>query len=237
MRLIVVTRLAAIFYFHSMDAKLVETSDGSHSLYVEALDEFYHSTHGAIQEANHVFLRSGLDLIRARQSQVRIFEVGFGTGLNAFMTWLDKKEGEQIEYVSIEAFPVEASNIAGLNYPHQLTGQETHPTFDAMHASPWDTLIAIDEAFQLEKIHGTLQDVTLDSNFDLIYFDAFAPRAQDEMWTPAIFEKMYAALKPGGVFVTYCAKGQVRRDLQSAGFTMERLPGPPGKREMLRGTK
>lgn len=221
-----------------MGVKLVVTADGSHSLYVEHLDEHYHSVHGAVNEALHVFIKNGLELVSQKKQSIKIFEMGFGTGLNALATkQFAQKNNLNIEYTAIEAFPLLWDECQTLNYLEELKAPELIPFFHAIHQLEWNKTIAMDEHFSLHKIHGKIEDITLNEIVDLIYFDAFGPRAQNDMWTTNIFQKFYNSTANEGVFVTYCAKGQVRRDLENVGYKMERLQGPPGKREMLRGVK
>jgi tRNA U34 5-methylaminomethyl-2-thiouridine-forming methyltransferase MnmC len=208
-----------------MDVKLIVTSDGSHSLLNTELDETYHSRHGAVQESLHVFIRNGLEKIHKRP--VNVFEVGFGTGLNALLTAITRIK---VNYTSIEAFPLEAAVYNSLNYsPKELLIK--------LHEAPWDASMPIDANFTLKKIHNTLEQVSLPDEYDIIYFDAFAPSKQPEMWELPMLAKVCDALGTGGLFVTYCAKGQLKRDLKTLGLEVETLPGPPGKKEMVRGTK
>jgi tRNA U34 5-methylaminomethyl-2-thiouridine-forming methyltransferase MnmC len=296
------------------DIHLIETSDGSHSLFLPALNETYHSRHGAIQESQWVFIKQGLEYaclnkeprmhefgisntgVTLREGavperkQVRIHEAGFGTGLNALlaMRWAEEHR-VHVHFTSLETKVLPMEIAEKLNYcetdiieeaefersreqtPSQqnpvpersrgqrsreqlssqqspvpehgstaLTnhrGQKFHERFLLMHSCPWNEDATITPHFTLHKAQRRVQDEQAESEYDVIFYDAFGPPTQPEMWTLAIFQRMYAALKSGGIFVTYCAKGQVRRDLQAAGFTVERLPGPPGKREMLRATK
>lgn len=220
-----------------MERKIIQTSDGSKSLYLPALDETYHSRHGALQEAYHVFIRSGLDLFEGG-AEVRILEMGFGTGLNCFITWLEaRRRNLKINYCGLEAFPVSLEVARELDYPAALGHEDSQTLFESLHKCPWDSTEQIDETFELNKIKGFFADFKETAKYDLIYFDAFGPRVQPELWTESIFHKMYVALRNKGVLVTYSAKGSVRRALHSVGFKVERLPGPPGKREMLRATK
>lgn len=206
--------------------KIITTSDGSHSLLNTELDETYHSVHGAIQESMHVFMKNGLDFYAEKNpgKTINIFEVGFGTGLNALLTF---KTGLQVDYTSVEAFPLEEAVYRELNY------------------EPRDVLLALHENqelqisnFELKKIYATLQSFPIGVHqFDIIYFDAFAPSKQPSMWELPMIAKVCNALAPGGLFVTYSAKGQLKRDLRSLGMEVETLEGPPGKKEMVRGTK
>lgn len=217
--------------------KIIVTSDGSQTIFVEDLDETYHSIHGAIQEANHVFIDKGLRLFESGE-KVKILEVGFGTGLNALLTWMHAKEiNLDIDYIGIEAFPVEDELIASINYYNQLeSGAEER--FKKLHDVNWGSEMKLDGQFTITKVEQKLENfVGIENSIDLIYFDAFGPNAQSELWSLEILKKMYRLLKVKGVFVTYCAKGQVKRDLKSAGFEIEALPGPPGKREMTRAVK
>lgn len=220
-----------------MERKIIQTSDGSKSLYLPEFDETYHSRHGALQEAYHVFMRSGLDLFEAG-TEVNILEMGFGTGLNCFITWLEaKRRNLKIFYTGLEAYPVSLEVARELDYPTALGEQDSQTLFESLHECTWNSPELIDESFELKKVQGFFADFDETNSYDLIYFDAFGPRVQPELWTETIFEKMYLALRPKGVLVTYSAKGSVRRALQAVGFEVERLPGPPGKREMLRATK
>lgn len=220
-----------------MNRKLITTSDGSQTIFVEDLNETYHSIHGAIQEANHVFIDSGLRLFQPGET-VRILEVGFGTGLNTLLTCLNASSlGLKIEYVGVEAFPVEDELITGIEYASHLE-KDAEELFTQIHACPWNEKNQLSDRFSLTKIETKIETLLTDDNsFDLIYFDAFGPAVQGELWQKEILTKMHQMLQSKGVLVTYCAKGQVKRDLKSVGFSLESLPGPPGKREMTRATK
>ncbi|MGD1844506.1 MAG: tRNA (5-methylaminomethyl-2-thiouridine)(34)-methyltransferase MnmD [Salibacteraceae bacterium] len=218
-----------------MKRQIVTTSDGSHSLYVPELDEHYHSTHGAVQEARHVFIAMGLDYFPADQD-LRLLEVGLGTGLNLWLTLMASAQRKgKIHYHGIEAFPLTLEEAQALNYPEVL--QQPREIFLQLHATAWETPVDLAPQLELLKQKALLQDVEFTQTYDIVYFDAFAPNRQPEMWKMAMLQKMCEALKPGGVWVTYCAKGQLRRDLKALGLQVERLPGPPGKREMIRATK
>ncbi|SNZ00208.1 tRNA (5-methylaminomethyl-2-thiouridine)(34)-methyltransferase MnmD [Flagellimonas pacifica] len=219
-----------------MKRRVITTADGSKTIQIEDWDEQYHSKHGAIQEAFHVFIDHGLALFQ--NTEVKILEIGFGTGLNALITMMEmKKRNLQINYVAIEAFPVLMEEVEQLEYCMQLNAPEHQSLFDKMHMVEWEKNISIISKFTLKKQKKDFKSINDTDLFNLIYFDAFGARVQPELWTEEIFSKMYNALKDNGVLVTYAAKGSVRRALQSVGFTVERLPGPPGKREMLRATK
>lgn len=221
-----------------MSLTIITTGDGSHSLRNEALNETYHSVHGALQESVHVFIRNGLEhrMLDFRDESLSIFEVGFGTGLNALLTANYALENTvTIAYTSIEAFPVPGEIWRTLNYG---STEEAQKRFYSLHEAAWETEQQIVPRFRLRKMHITFEDMVLPaSSFDVIYFDAFAPNKQPDLWTLPMLEKVTALLRPGGVFVTYCAKGQLKRDLKSLGLTTETLPGPPGKKEMVRATR
>ncbi len=219
-----------------MKRKVIQTSDGSSTIYIPEMDENYHSTHGAIQEAEHVFIQHGLRKIEEKEiGTISIFEMGLGTGLNALLTRI--RSNTSINYTGIEAFPVSDDELKALNYVEQL-GDKHKAIFHSIHKAKWNEAIEIDPQFSIHKVHEKIENYKLDLNsFDLIYFDAFGPRAQSEMWEIEILQKMYDGLKVGGALVTYCARGQFKRDLKSLGFELEPLPGPPGKREMTRAWK
>jgi len=229
--------------------KIITTGDGSKTIQIEEWDEQYHSIHGAIQEANHVFIKHGLQHVHtllktsnADQSEeslggISILEIGFGTGLNAFISALEaQKLQRKIRYVGVEAYPVAQEEVEQLNYA-ELIRAEASELFVKLHEVPWEVETEINARFKLIKRQQLFSQIVDKSCFDLIYFDAFGARVQPELWTEAIFRLMYDALKNNGVLVTYSAKGSVRRAMQAVGFRVERLEGPPGKREMLRATK
>lgn len=220
-----------------MKVEIRESNDGSSTVYNVDLDETYHSVHGAIQEAEHVFIEAGLKKTLNTTSDISILEIGFGTGLNALLTVneIANKPTIKIDYTGIEKYPVSSEMWKSVNYPSILGGREH---FTKMHESDWQKAqIVISENFLLTKRTDDILTFKETGKFDVIYFDAFSPTSQPELWCVEVFQNMYNSLKTGGILVTYCAKGQVRRDFQSVGFKMERLPGPPGKREMLRGIK
>ena len=228
-----------------MKRKIITTSDGSKTIQIEDWNEQYHSIHGAIQEANHVFIKHGLlfyfqschPKLDSDFHPINILEIGFGTGLNAFLTFLKTEELQlSINYVGVEAYPVKTEEIQQLNYV-ELISKQHKAEFEKMHLVPWEKQQDISPTFKLEKQEKFFKDITDQNHFDIIYFDAFGARVQPELWTEDNFKIMYKALKDQGVLVTYSAKGSVRRAMQAVGFTVERLPGPPGKREMLRATK
>jgi tRNA U34 5-methylaminomethyl-2-thiouridine-forming methyltransferase MnmC len=215
--------------------KLTITKDGSYTLFNPEIGEHYHSTFGAIQESEHIFIRAGLEPVIGQHDTIHIFEMGFGTGLNALLTFLRSEEtGQKIGYYGLEAFPVSMETAAALNY-HELLNTDQN-LFLKFHQPENSTQIS--DRFFLEKEINTLEQIVLpDDHFDIVYFDAFSPEAQPELWTPEIFEKIYHSMKTGGVLTTYSCKGTVKRAMKAAGFQLEKLPGPPGKREFLRATK
>lgn len=219
-----------------MERRIIETGDGSKTIYIPEMDENYHSSHGAYNEAVHIFINNGLEFMQ--QNSLRIFEMGFGTGLNAILTLQKGIDlNKRIEYLGIEAFPVNLDLINELNYQEYLLS-ENQAFFKQMHLLDWGVSHEIHSNFTFHKIHKKIEDFIPETeSIDLIYFDAFGPRAQSEMWEKSILEKMFKMLRSGGVLVTYCAKGQFKRDLKSLGFEVENLPGPPGKREMTRAFK
>ncbi|MCO6173501.1 tRNA (5-methylaminomethyl-2-thiouridine)(34)-methyltransferase MnmD [Flavobacterium sp. NRK F10] len=218
-----------------MNRKIITTNDGSVTIHIEDWNESYHSKHGAIQEAYHVFIKNGLDLF---SEEAAILEIGFGTGLNAFITYLEhNKRKLKINYVGVEAYPVSVEEISQLNYVSQLDADQYKTIFDRMHESAWDKPTTIDETFSLTKRQQFFQDIKDENTFDLIYFDAFGFRVQPELWDEAIFEKMFKALKPNGILVTYACRTSIKKAMLASGFKVEKLPGAPGKREMLRALK
>ncbi len=222
--------------------EIITTGDGSHTLFSAQFNEIYHSRHGAIQESLHVFLRSGFDVVATAQQNgetIRIFEVGFGTGLNALLTMLEaEKRNLKVEYETIELYPVAIETIKELNYTTQLGYEFCYGPYHTLHLVRWNEQHPVTPNFRFRKLNQSLVDYQLPpSSFHLIYFDAFAPEHQPEMWTAEIFKKMFEALMPSGVLVTYCSKGAVQRAMKEAGFLIEKLPGPPGKREMVRAIK
>jgi tRNA U34 5-methylaminomethyl-2-thiouridine-forming methyltransferase MnmC len=214
--------------------EIIITHDGSHSLYVPELDEHYHSVHGAIEESMHIFIRNGLHAFQ--HSTINILEAGFGTGLNMLLTFLEsQKSGQSVYYESIEKYPVPLYIIQQLNYPEKLnTGRKV---FEQMHRAEWNKLITLDGHFKFKKILGDIKDCPMESGVDIIYFDAFAPDVQPGLWEQPVFDRLHEQTNWDGILVTYSAKGIVKRRLQSSGFHVEKLPGPPGKREMIRAEK
>ena len=215
----------------------MRTADGSQTIQLPGWGEQYHSMHGALQEACHVFIRQGLYQFANRP--VDLLEIGFGTGLNALIT-LAEAPGRnlQVRYTGLEAYPVTEEEWMQLEYADllgKLDDAQRH--FEKLHRAPWDREHEVTPSFTLRKLKIDIRHFESGPAYDLVYFDAFGARVQPELWTGEIFDTMYRAVRPGGYLVTYSAKGSVRRAMQQAGFTVERLVGPPGKREMLRASK
>lgn len=221
-----------------MQRKLVQTKDNSFTLFVPELDEHYHSIHGALAEAEHIFIDAGLKPIEDRNT-ISILEIGFGSGLNACLTALyADAQGLNIFYQGLEKYPVLEEEWRALNYPSIINQSGAEQIMIDLHAAPWSEKTRLNSQFQLLKSQVDFREFRAEENtFDLIYFDAFAPSAQANLWSLAVFAEMYKSLKVGGRLVTYCVKGSVRRTMQEAGFTVEKIPGPPGKREMARALK
>ena len=224
--------------------ELRTTADGSPTLYVPALDEHYHSHHGARQESAHVFIEAGLRPLLARgwgqadNGPLNILEVGLGTGLNALLTLeATSAVAARVRYDAYETQPLPAPVVAAL-LPQWRSQQALGQAFTQLHEAPWNTVFSLTDSFRLTKMLAPLEAAELPATaYDLLYFDAFAPEKQPELWTEAVFAQLYAAAAPGAVLVSYCAQGQFRRNLRAAGWLTERLPGPPGKREMTRARK
>lgn len=218
-----------------MKREIIKTLDGSTTIRLPEWDECYHSKHGAIQEAKHVFIKNGLSLF---ENPISILEIGFGTGLNTFITFLESVRKQQtIDYVGVEAYPVDPKEILEMNYAEELEATEYESFFKEMHFAEWDKKIQLNPQFSLTKRKQFFHEINDFEIFDLIYFDAFGFRVQPELWSTEIFQKMYNSLKPNGVLVTYAARGVVKRSMIEVGFTVEKLAGPPGKREMFRAFK
>lgn len=221
-----------------MGVKIITTSDGSHSLLNEEMNETYHSVHGAIQESRHVFISNGLEfcLNRNFSPTISILEIGFGTGLNALLTVEHcKKINRALKYTTVEAFPLEETVWRRLNYSDILGEEEL---YQRLHDTSFNKEHLVSPNFNFLKLLTPVEQAEFQRQmYDLVYYDAFAPSKQPELWEFPVLQKISEALKPGGIFVTYCAKGQLKRDLAALGIQVETLPGPPGKKEMVRGTK
>lgn len=218
-----------------MERTIELTEDGSHTLYIPEMDEHFHSVHGAVQESMHVFIKNGLK--KCNKQEINILEIGFGTGLNVFLTYLHQ-QGKMINYFSIEKYPLLAHEYEQLNYAQNYP-PNIKSIFMKMHEGEWETELTLHHSLILKKLNRDLLNMDFADlpMFDLIYFDAFAPSKQPAMWSEAIFQKIAAKCNSGAIITTYCAKGDVRRTLQQNGFVMQRLPGPPGKNQMLYGEK
>lgn len=219
----------------NLKRELEITEDGSHTLFVPELNEHYHSTHGAIQEAMHVYLNAGFHF--CNQDPIHILEIGFGTGLNCLLTLIEaQKQKRTVIYHSIELYPLTEELIQNLNYTNQIEGLDTD-LFLRLHKANWNEEVKINDNFTLNKLQGDLREYNFPSKYDLIYFDAFAPDIQPELWTKDIFQKLHNYLNENAILTTYSTKGIIKRALRSSGFEVKRLPGPPGKRQMLRAKK
>ena len=223
-----------------MKREIILTSDGSNSLFVESLNEHFHSHFGALQESEHIFIRSGLcspELIHLEKFS--IFEMGLGTGLNAFLTYYRAQElKKKVFYESVELYPVMQEEYLQLNYTQLIKEKDAAVIFNKIHTCKWNIPQFLSQNFILQK--HALSILNFDfpvEKYNLIYFDAFSPKAQPELWTKALFEKLYSSLQPRGILVTYCTKGIVKNRLREVGFEIEKLPGPVGKREVLRVKK
>ncbi|MCK7591431.1 tRNA (5-methylaminomethyl-2-thiouridine)(34)-methyltransferase MnmD [Subsaxibacter sp. CAU 1640] len=230
-----------------MERRIVITADGSKTIHLVDLNEHYHSIHGAIQEAKHVFIKHGLlffkdtfvtsSAVEKFSHYIHILEIGLGTGLNAYLTFLEsEKLNVSIDYTGVEAYPITSEELQALNYSEALN-MDSDKVFQQIHQVTCEEKHTLVPQFSLTKQTKFFSDINDQELYDIIYFDAFGARVQPELWTEDIFQKMYNALKPNGILVTYSAKGSVRRAMLAVGFQVEKLPGPPGKREMLRARK
>ncbi|TDP60898.1 tRNA (5-methylaminomethyl-2-thiouridine)(34)-methyltransferase MnmD [Flavobacterium dankookense] len=218
-----------------MKKEIIQTKDGSTTFYLPELNETYHSKNGAIQEAYHVFIKNGFSLFERKP--ISILEIGFGTGLNAFITSLESQKNNQIiDYVGVEAYPVSMDEAFTMNYVNQIDASKKEE-FKKIHQMDWETPIQVNPTFHLTKRKQFFQDIADVEVFDLIYFDAFGYDVQPELWSDEIFLKMFNALKSGGILVTYACRTVIKNSMIAAGFKIEKLPGAPGKREMLRASK
>ena len=208
------------------------TEDGSHTLYVPAIDECYHSTHGAVQESMLIFIQYGL--LACTKNEINILEIGFGTGLNALLTLIEaEKSHKNVRYTTLELYPLEAEKAVILNYP-EVTDTSKRREFELLHTSEWGQEISVTPGFQFKKLETDFTQADFTAKYDVIYFDAFSPEKQPEMWTEDLFRKLHQCSAKNGILTTYYCKGSVKRALKSAGFSIEKLPGPAGKREILR---
>jgi len=215
--------------------ELILTSDGSHTIFVPEINEHYHSIYGAVQESLHIFIKNGLEVRTA--NPISILEVGFGTGLNVLLTAINSSvKNREVNYTSVEKYPIDANIISNLNH-HQFAGKKGKEVFSMIHSAPWNTMVNICNNFNLKKLEADFTKEPVQGRYDLIYFDAFGPDKQPEMWTKEIFEGISSVTNNNGIFVTYSAKGDVKRSLAASGFRVTLLPGPPGKRQMIRAVK
>ena len=215
--------------------QIIKTGDGSHTIYVPDLDEHYHSIHGAIQESTYIFIKNGFEVCKA--DPLNIFEVGFGTGLNALLTAIRSIPGnKEVNYTAVEKYPLDKKIIKSLNY-NDYTGENAGNIFHLIHSASWNIKVNICKNFNLEKIETDFTARSPSGRYDLIYFDAFGPDKQPEMWTREIFNRIAAVTNKNGILVTYSAKGEVKRNLKACGFDVTLLPGPPGKRQMISAVK
>jgi tRNA U34 5-methylaminomethyl-2-thiouridine-forming methyltransferase MnmC len=219
--------------------KLIITSDGSHTLQLEECNEHYHSTFGAIAESMHVYIENGMKAAISKNKAINILEIGFGTGLNAFLTIIEATNQKvKVNYTTIEPYPLDKNMIDQLNYPQLINNASSPHDFYKIHQAAWNKTVEISPFFLINKINNMLQDVYLsDSTFNVIYFDAFAPDIQPELWTVEVFKKCYQSMKNNSVLMTYSAKGSVKRALKSAGFEVQNIKGPIGKREITKALK
>ena len=220
--------------------ELHTTEDGSLTLYAPTFGEHYHSTHGAVQESEHIYLglalRERMSSWREGDAPLRLFEVGFGTGLNALLSWREAEERHiPLQYYSIEKFPITPELYEALHYEGLGEEGEVKDQLLRLHTAPWDEAVELSPFFTLHKLRGDLTSCTFPSELSVIYYDAFSPESQPELWAEELFQRLGQVACSGAILSTYCAKGEVRRRLQRSGFLVERLPGPPGKREVLRG--
>ncbi|MCB0517229.1 MAG: tRNA (5-methylaminomethyl-2-thiouridine)(34)-methyltransferase MnmD [Chitinophagales bacterium] len=215
------------------------TDDGSHSILATNFDALFHSQHGAIQESEVVFIQAGLAEIATKITEIRILEMGFGSGLNVFLSYLYAINHQlTLHYTALEAYPLAKETALQLNYPQILQAEQKQNIWQSIHQSSWNVWSDIEKnVLRLKKWQTFLQETHFPETYDLVYYDAFAPSCQPELWEQSIFEKIYRQLNEGGILCTYCSKGEVRRNMQRAGFKVEKLPGPKGKREILRARK
>ncbi|OJJ14060.1 hypothetical protein BKI52_44555 [marine bacterium AO1-C] len=226
-----------------MDIEIIETEDGSHTLFSKTFNEIYHSRRGAIEESMHVFIDAGLKHVLSTKNTANILEVGLGTGLNALLTALEVQSNpdQSIKYFGVEPLPVPTEITQQLNYEQLVSQEEVATLYEKIHENPWNSWEPITPNFHLYKAHTTIQKAFIDTpsealpKFDLVYFDAFAPSKHPEIWNLEVLQQIRQQLSSDAVLVTYCAKGQFKRDLKAAGFSLESLPGPHFKREMTRG--
>ncbi|MBK7149690.1 MAG: tRNA (5-methylaminomethyl-2-thiouridine)(34)-methyltransferase MnmD [Bacteroidetes bacterium] len=221
--------------------EILKTADGSHTLFSEVFNEVYHSRHGSIQESNHVFIDSGLKYFIEQNNPrkpISVLEIGFGTGLNALLTMLHAEKNEvSIHYTTLEAHPVDISIVKQLNYTDLLGFEYCYGPYHTLHLCRWEEMHQVTPFFAFHKKQSKIEDVHLDTEYDIVFFDAFAPTHQPEIWSKEIFTKLYDAMSPNGILVTYCSKSIAQKAMREAGFVIEKPVGPWGKREMIRAHK
>jgi tRNA U34 5-methylaminomethyl-2-thiouridine-forming methyltransferase MnmC len=223
-----------------MNRTIVTTKDGSKTIKIEDWNEHYHSTHGAVLEAKHVYIGAGLDYFHEnhKSEPITVLEAGFGSGLNALLAcFWSEKQSVRMNYIGLEAYPVAENEWKALDYSEQIQNDSYSSIYEKLHESAWETTSEITSLFTLKKHHSFFSDLQLDQKADVVFYDAFGPRVQPELWEKSIFENFYRALKPNGVFVTYSVKGTARRALEEIGFKVDVIEGPPGKRHMMRAEK
>lgn len=219
--------------------KIIISDDGSHTIELIGMNEQYHSTHGAIQESNHVYIKHGLERISKQKNSLNVLEVGMGTGLNVLLTWaIAMEQNLQVYYQAIEAYPISQELWSQLNYTQLLDNSEAEQIFKWIHSTPWNDPLALNENFTFLKKEALIQDSILpDDFFDVVYFDAFNPDLEPGLWTEEVFKKIYKSMSSPSVLSTYSTKGIVKRALKASGFVIEKKPGPSGKREILNALK
>ncbi len=224
-----------------MKREIILTTDGSHSIAIPEMGVTYHSSHGAIQESMHVFIEAGLRYTNEKFKDpctLSIFEMGFGTGLNALLTLAEAEKNQQhIYYETIELFPLERPMFESLNYCEQLQRPDLDPLFKRMHECEWNTTLPVTPFFNFKKIKTSPADFSTSQLFNIVFFDAFAPEKQPDLWTAAVFKKLHSIMKENAILTTYCSKSIVRKAMAEAGFKVEKIAGPPHKREMVRAVK
>ena len=222
-----------------MNRQLLITKDGSHTLYAPELQDHYHSTFGAVQESTHIYIERAFRACRLDKDKVNVLEIGLGTGLNAFLTWQESLKQEiYLEYHALEPYPLNISIAEQLNYIDFVQAEGAKAAFYKMHKAEWGTSIDVSKYMTLVKRDLKVQDARLELEyFDVVYFDAFGPEAQPELWTEKVFRKIFDSMVPGAVMCTFSSKGDVKRAIKSAGFNLELIDGPPGKRTITRAWK
>lgn len=207
------------------------TADGSSTIYLPELDEHYHSVNGAVQESRHVYINAGFN--ECKKDQLTVLELGFGTGLNALLTAMEAvKQHRKVVYISLEKFPLSKEVLSNLTYSNL-----NNDLFQEIHDAEWEKEVRLNDCFSLKKIKIDFSDYPFPEQYDVVYYDAFAPDKQAGVWTQELFDRISERMSSEAVLTTYCAKGAIRRMMQAAGLLVERIPGPPGKREMLRARK